>query len=208
MRVWWWGDMINNKYDLLELIKKSGAVREFQDKTISPQLIDKIIEAGIWGLSILGIQPWKIICVTKNKIIENITCIIDKTAKRIDKPFGTILKITAATIKNSKALIAIYNNKKAEERSQKYGETYASKANIAEIQCIGGVLQNMFLEANYLGLGCVWIDSPTFFDTEEINKVLKQNNQLIAFLALGYPKHGYIKRSKRAPYNQMVEIIK
>lgn len=193
--------------DILSLVKQSGAARKFKESKIHDELLIKILEAGRWGLSILGIQPWKLVCVKKRKLISDIGVATYRKSKEIEKPFSMILKLTSGTIKNSKALIAIYNNSKISERTEKYGEPYISRGKMAELQCIGGSIQNMVLEAYSLGLGCVWLDSPTFFSESEINKILNQNAELIAILALGYPVEE-VKRSKRADYNQMIEIIR
>lgn len=194
--------------DILNIIRKSGATRTFRKKLIADSIIKKIIEGGRWGPSILGIQPWRIISITNDKVKMNISRILSMTAEDIDQPFNIILKITSKTIADAKCLIAIYNNKKVVERARKYGEPYIHKSNIAEIQAIGGAIQNMVLETNSLGLGCVWLDSPTFFNENDINKTLRERGSLIAFLAIGYPTSKAAKRSRRAPYREMVKIIK
>lgn len=192
--------------DILELIKKTGATRKFKDKKISDKAIRKILEAGRWGLSILGIQPWKLVCVKRRKTREIIASVVHSKSLELDNFFENMLKLAALTIKKSKILIAVYNTKKVMERTKKYGEPYVTKARIAEIQLMGAIIQNMVLEASSLGLGSVWLDSPTFFNEKEINRVLKQDAELIAILVLGYPAQKN-KRSKRTKYDEMIEVI-
>lgn len=38
--------------DILNLIKKCATIRKYQNKPIPKKILDKIIEAGIWGSSI------------------------------------------------------------------------------------------------------------------------------------------------------------
>lgn len=192
--------------DILKLIKNTGASRNFETKEIANSLLVKIVEAGRWGLSILGIQPWKIVCIKRNHLIKKIAAVTRNKAKELENPFGTILKLTATTIEGSMALIAVYNNQRILKRTQKYGKLYKRKARVAEIQAIGGAIQNMILEASSLGLGSVWMDSPTFFNEKEINEILQENNELIAILAIGYPSKK-INRSVRTEYKDMVRII-
>jgi len=192
------------KSDILELIKKTGAVRKFKDEALSKEELEQILEAGRWGLSILGIQPWRFVTIENASLITNIANLVFETSKKIDKPFSLILKLTSTTIKNSKALIVVYNNKKVFERTRKYGKTYLDRARMAELQCIGGAIQNMILEANSIGVGCTWLDSPTFFNEQAINKVINQGGEIVAILSLGYPAET-ARRSKRAEYNDMIE---
>lgn len=193
--------------DILKLINDSGASRQFINKKIPDKLFLMIIEAGRWGYSILGIQPWTIVGTTRKDLIGEIADITFQRSLEIPKPFGLILRLTSQTIRNAPGLIAIYNNKKVSLRTEKYGEPYFSKARVAELQAMGGAIQNMLLEASSLGFGAVWLDSPTFFDSDKINKVLDKDAELVALIVLGYPMQR-TKRSKRSDYKDMISIIK
>ena len=51
--------------NLLNLLKNAGSVRKFTTKSISKTSIDRIIEAGKWGPSVLAIQPWFFAIISK-----------------------------------------------------------------------------------------------------------------------------------------------
>lgn len=188
-----------NKHSLLELIKTSGAIREFKDKNVPMPLINKIIEAGRWGLSVLGFQPWTLISIKNRKIIIMIARLLNEKSEHLENGVNIVLRVTSKIIKNANTLVLIYNNRKLEKRAEKFGSLYVKRAYIAELQAIGGVVQNMHLMTNNLGLGCVWLDAPTFC-ANEINAALNTNDELIAILAIGYPA---VKphRSKRQDNN-------
>lgn len=192
-------------YNLMDLIKQSGAVREFKDNDISTHDIDKIIEAGRWGLSVLGIQPWIFIPIRNRAVIAKLSNIFLEKSDDLVAGANMVLRLTAKIIKNSKLIIAIYNNQLLEKRAQKFGALYVKRAYIAEIQAIGGAIQNMILQTNELGLGCVWLDAITFC-SDVINTLLNENTELIAFLAIGYPA---VKphRSKREDNNVIKQFI-
>lgn len=194
-----------NTKDILHLIKTSGAVRRFKDKEVPDRSLNRIIEAGRWSLSILGIQPWRFICIRNKDTMRKIADAIYKGLDRVARPAGIISKLTADMMCKSAALIAVYNKRDVEKRVLKYGKSHLQRARIAELQAIGGSIQNIFLEANSLGIGAIWVDSPAFFE-EEINEVLKEKNELIAFVVLGYPKEKP-KRSKRKSIEQTVRKI-
>lgn len=180
---------------MLELIKKTGAVRKFRNKDIPNSKVDKILKAGIWSFSVLGIQPWHFICIRNKIAINKIANLLYKKVSLVPRPLGIIVKLTAKTINNSNLLIAIYNNAAISLRLKKYGHRYVKRGYIAELQSIGGAIQNMYLEASSLGLGCVWVDSPTFFE-KDINTILGEKKELVAFLVLGYSAE-HARRSRR-----------
>ena len=173
-------------HKLIDLIKQSGAVREFKEREIPTPLIDKIIEAGIWGLSVLGIQPWKFVPVKNKAVIAGLSKIVlDKSDNVVDGA-NIVLRVTSRIIQKAGAIIVVYNNQKLEKRAEKFGQLYVKRAYVAEIQAIGGAIQNMILQTNELGLGCVWLDAITFC-SKEINCFLKEDGELVAFVAIGYP---------------------
>ncbi len=182
--------------ELLDLMKRAGISRRFENKNIPESIIDKIIEAGNWGFSIMGVKPWNFVCVTNKEKIASIASVMLANSKSIPRTFGIIANLTAKTIANSNAIIAIYNNRRVSLKAEKYGGEYLKRVYMAELQCIGGVIQNMCLEAGALGIGFVWADSPAFF-SKEINSILEESDELLALLVLGYPNE-VIARSKRA----------
>ncbi len=183
-------------YDMLDFLKSFGAVRKFKKTNIPEKIINKILESGNWGFSILGVQPWNFVCIKNRKILNKLANVLVDNSYKIPRTLQIIVGITATTLKNSAVVIAIYNNKKVSQRLKKYGKSYSERGHMAELQCIGGSIQNMCLESNLLGLGCVWIDSPNFFE-REINTILDEEGELIAFLVLGYPNESP-HRSKRS----------
>jgi len=192
------------KRDILELIKKSGSVRKFTKKSIKQNIIKIIVEGGFWGPSLFGIQPWRFVVIRKRPIINKIASIVYMSSKKKPIAFAKLLEIAARIIMDSKVLIAIYINHRIKNGAAKYGVICMKKGWMAELLSAGASIQNMFLLSSSLGLGAVWLDAPTIF-SHQINKSLNEKNELIAFLALGYPDQK-IKRSYRS-YKQIVKFI-
>lgn len=191
---------------LLRLIKSSGAVRKFKDLTVPDEIIEQIVESGIWGLSILGNQPGYFVVIKNKKKIEEIADVTFQEYQDRESGPNMVLKVTARILRNVNLLIGVYNNRKMQSRVAKYGEYYSKRAHIAEIQTIGGAIQNMYLMTNGLGLRCIWLDAPTFCGSK-VNKILGVDKELIAFLAIGFSDEKNIKRSKR-DRDEMVEYLR
>lgn len=195
------GNMSGQSNMLLELFKRAGAVRKFIDRTIPDDFIKLILESGTWGISVLGVQPWEIICIKDKQTRIKLATVMLENAPFLPRPFEVVTRITAEILKNAGLAIAIYDTEAISNRAQRQG----LQGTLAEMQSISTAIHNMHLMAFELGLGSVWADSPSFVE-QNINPILKINKKLIAFLLIGYPAET-IKRSKRTQPLSEIKII-
>ncbi len=200
--------------DLLELIKGRYTVRKYKKKPISKKAIGKIIEAGVWASSVIGMQPWRFVVITDRLLNMKISNILIMKAEEVDS-VKNLLHTTAKTIANSPMIILVYNRniiKNIERNIFKIKKEYLKKKHIeiaekAEIEAISGAIQNMILVADTLGIKSCWNTIPLFCD-KEINDLLKAqiNHQLVALLTFGFPSET-TKRSPRRPLSETVHYI-
>lgn len=191
--------------DILKLIKNRKAIRKYQNKPIPKKIINKIIEAGIWGPSIHGIQPWKFVVVEKKLLIRRLSDLIVKRLKKTNIP-GFILFPTIRSFSDPKLIIVVYNTKELVNFTKKVNKEYMKFSVIAELSAISATVQNMILTAESLGIASCWLDTPLFCK-KEINKTLNTKDELMAVLTLGYADEGG-NRSPRKPLSGSVKYIK
>jgi nitroreductase len=197
--------------DILTIIKERRTIRKYQDKPIPKEIIDKIIEAGIWGPSVpsfLQIQPWKFIVVTRKDKIEKIGKIVLQKAQKSEISVRIMLNTAANIIKGARALIIIYNSKDLDKLKDKFKTIYSKFDKIiktAQLSAISAAIQNMILTAEAQGLGSCWLDTPLFC-RKELQKFLNSKEDLAAVLTLGYPAEEG-RRSLRKPFSETVEYI-
>ena len=129
---------------LLQLIKKSGAVREFKEIRVSNSAIEQIVQAGIWGLSVLGIQPWKIIPIKQRDVLDKICDALSVKSDEMAQGVNIIVRITSKIIKNSQVVIAVYNNSMLEKRAKKFGNL-RGKSPMTQKESIQHVLKNQMM---------------------------------------------------------------
>lgn len=79
--------------DALEAIKKRRSIREYKDKPVPKELLEKIVDAGRYAATARDIQPWEFIVITDPAILKKI---------------GEIASPNGNFISNSKACIAVY----------------------------------------------------------------------------------------------------
>jgi len=197
--------MVDKSKVILEIIKERKTIRRYKDKPIPEKIIRKIIEAGRWGPSIHGIQPWKFVVIENQRVINTLSQIVTKKLRKINAP-GFIFSPTINSLASCKSIICIYNTKSLFNFAKGLSGKYTLNAKIAELLAISGAIQNMVLTAESLGLGSCWLATPLFC-RQEISKLLNENNELVAILTLGYPQEKG-KRSKRKPLSETVKYIR
>jgi len=135
-------------------------VREFEDRDVPDEIIEKIIEAGTWAPSGLNNQPWRFIVVKKGE-------------KK-----GALAKLThyGHIIESAPVCILVFLDAKAS-----YDRT-------KDIMAIGACNQNILLGAHSLGLGGVWLGE-ILKKKSDVKELLQApaSYELMAVLALGYP---------------------
>ncbi len=147
---------------IFQAIKKRRSVREFLDRTVSWEDLAMIAEAGIWAPSGKNNQPWRFVIITD-----------DDTRNKIGE-----LTLYRHIISSCRALIAVYIDSQAMYDPMK------------DYMSVGAAIQNMLLTAESLGLGAVWLGQ-ILKNKKQVSTVLdvEDSFDLMAVLALGYPKH-------------------
>jgi len=87
--------------DLSELIKKRTTKRKFDDTPISDFVLKKIIEAGIFGPSILALQPWEYVVVLDKQIILKISDLLLRKSSKVSMGVGGLLYSTSKTVRSA-----------------------------------------------------------------------------------------------------------
>lgn len=181
------------------MIKKRCSIRRYQDRSIPKNILSKVIEAGIWGPSLLGpgFQPWYFVIIRDRSVIDLISSVLFEKSKKIGVGLNVILRISSETISNAPALIAVFNNSSLVNFATKLNNSHINFAKMAELCAISAAIQNMLLTAENFHLGTCWLDTPLFCK-KKIENILNVDYSLVAILTLGYPAEKG-RRSRRNP---------
>jgi nitroreductase len=146
--------------DIFKLIKTRRSIRKFTDKPVSDEIINNIIEAGMWAPSGLNNQPWKFAVIRETGLKSKISS----------------LTHYSKTVLSANVLIAVFL-----DRSQSYDRT-------KDVQAIGACIQNMLLYIHSLGLGAVWLGEILKNKGKVLELVgSSEDLELMAVIALGHP---------------------
>ncbi|HDM77694.1 MAG TPA: nitroreductase family protein [Deltaproteobacteria bacterium] len=161
---------------VLDAIFNRRSVRDYLEKPVPGELIKKIIEAGVWAPSGLNNQPWRFAVVQ------------DKNTK------SQIAQLTRyrTIIEKAPVIIPVFVDK-----DSMYNE-------VKDHQAIGACIENMLLAIHSLGLGAVWLGE-ILKNAEKVRLILDlpENLELMAVVALGYPKHTK-QKSSRKPLEEFI----
>ncbi len=147
--------------ELMDIIKGRRAIRDFSDKEISQDILNKILEAGLWAPSGSNIQGWEIYLITKIETIKKIKLLSPGV-------FGF-----------PKALVILCINTEKAKKGGNIGEKMA-------LMDLSMAAQNIMLMAYSLGIGSCPAVS---FNKSGIKVLLDMPEYLdpALMISLGYP---------------------
>jgi nitroreductase len=154
------GNKMRAKDPVIEAIRTRRSVRRFTREAVSDEVLNQILESGLWAPSGKNNQPWKFAIVR-----------------------DTVLKETLAALTHSRSIIqeapvcvAVFL-----DHSRVYDRT-------KDIQAVGACIQNMLLTIHSLELGGVWLGE-ILKNKEKAGELLGAGRELelMAVIALGHP---------------------
>lgn len=173
--------------DFLSLAKSRQSVREYCDRSVDRQLIDKCCEAARIAPSACNGQPWSF------HILDN----KDRIAGLRKKVFSGIYSISAWA-SNAPVIIAVAMHRPALGPGIG-GRITETQYNLIDVSIAA---DHFVLQATEIGLGTCWIG---WFNREELQKAFGLEDDLSVFflLTLGYPVNPNLRMKKRKPVNEI-----
>ncbi|MDA8105462.1 MAG: nitroreductase [Nitrospiraceae bacterium] len=157
--------------DILDIITSRRSIRKFEERKVSEDLLEKVLEAGRWAPSGLNNQPWRFAVIRDKKIREEMSG----------------LTHYSRVVKAADILIAVFM------------DSASGYHRVKDAQSIGACMQNMLLEAHALGLGAVWLGEIIKSDVQ-IRQLLGLGAELelMAVMALGHPAESLGPTTRKA----------
>jgi nitroreductase len=162
---------------LPEFIYKRRSIRKYQEKGISKEYIEKLIEAASWAPSACNKQAWKFIVIDNKEKIEALT----------SKGAASFLKNT------NNAILVLYDNRTDNIEYQDH------------IQSASAAIQNMLLMATSLDIAACWVCNlpPKAFLRDQFS--IPKYYDPIALISIGWPESN--KRPVRKRKFSVDELI-
>lgn len=164
---------------VLENIATRTSVRQYTDKEVSNEMVEKILKAGMAAPTAVNRQPWAFIVVNDPKLL---------------KELADSLPHAKMTAQASVAIVACGDS------------TKMLNGDAAEfwVQDVSAATENILLAAHALGLGAVWTGVyPNMDRAEAVRKILSLPSKFVPLdvIPIGYPAENPTPKDKWKPQN-------
>lgn len=165
----------------LELIKSRRTVRKFKPEPVPDNIIEKILEAGIWTPSHKNSQPWEFAIIgpqTRSRLNQLYHSVMEAVLNDPELPPPARAGILSLMDDFGGAtFMAAVLSRPAQDQLE----------SVENPITVGAAAHNMCLAAWEQGIGSVWLSIGGHPLAREILK-LKEGYQAVAVLAMGYPE--------------------
>ncbi|GAC1394527.1 MAG: nitroreductase family protein [Ktedonobacteraceae bacterium] len=195
--------------DLATLLRNRRSVRSYQQRPVTREQLEQILEAARWAPSPHGRQPWRFVVLTKQEAKLLLADRMGETWQHnleMDKQDAAIVTLrlekSRQRILNAPAIVipCLY----LEDLDHYPDEHRQEDEKTMAIQSIGAAIQNMLLMTYELGLDAGWMCAPLFCP-EVVCDALNLDTRLIpqALITIGYAAADP-KRRERLPLSSLI----
>jgi nitroreductase len=159
--------------ELMNTIQNRRSIRRYQEKTVSDEILNKLLEAARWAPSWANTQCWHFVVVKDSEIKKKIQEVVSPRNP------------SSLAIVNAPVLLVVCGQLK---RSGYYNGEYPTKFGDWFMYDLGLATQNLCLAAHDSGLATVIVG---LFDQDKVGEIikLKAEHELLVLIPLGYPDH-------------------
>jgi coenzyme F420-0:L-glutamate ligase / coenzyme F420-1:gamma-L-glutamate ligase len=194
---------------LATLLQSRRSVRKYQDRPVSRELIEQVIEAARWAPSPHGRQPWRFVVLTKQELKLQLADQMGSTWQQNLEMDGQDADLVNIRLEKSRqrilnAPVIIIPCLFLEDLDHYPDERRQADEKTMAIQSIGAAIQNMLLMAYDLGLDAGWMCAPLFCP-EVVCEALGLDQRLIpqALITIGYAAADP-QRRERLPLSSLI----
>lgn len=179
---------------LSDAIKYRRSVRDFTGETISPRILNDILEHAIWAPSPKNEQPWSLQVIGQPQCRELWDFAFMDLSKRfssgsISSDEWEMASCTIEAMKNAAAACFVVLDSDYENRnsSSQIWDIQATDSEVSDLLSLGMLAQNAMLRSYELGIGTLCIcDHFAFYDT--VARYLNEERPIVLGLLFGKAK--------------------
>lgn len=171
--------------EFYSLIANRESIRNYNPyRTIEPDVLKRILEAGRLAPSAVNFQPWQFWVITSPEILEKVrTCYSPAWFQEAPQILAVVGDINQTWVR-------------------KYDGYNSIETDLAIAMC------HLILAAENEGVATCWIEA---FQPDPLKNALglKDNQRVFAITPLGYPKESFVKQhnKQRKPMEELVRYI-
>ena len=174
--------------DALKVLLERRSIRKYRAVNVSDEVLQEIVEAGLYAPSGLNLQPWYFVVVRTPEKMTQVRAVMSVVALRfnpiLQKQFHDHPEVITetnnflVTLGGAPACVLVYADK-----------PYGAEGRDNVIESISAAIENMQLAAWNRGVGSCWIGAPNHVDCAGLFETgfAAGRGEFVAALTLGYP---------------------
>ncbi len=191
--------------ETLQTIYQRRSIRQFEDRPVSDELIQVVLDAANQAPSAHNQQSWKFVVIRNQKKLD-LARLVSQQAGGFPKPSSAILRMAGRSIASAPVVIAAMNTGTLIEHGTELFKIEAAASDdffrTMEIQSSAAAVENLLLAATALGIGSVWLGVLFLIKREILSFLGEAQGEFMAVIPLGYPK-----RETLGPKKQPLEYV-
>ena len=205
-----YNQFMESEKELHQLIRSRRAIRRYQDRPVSREVIERLLKTALWSPSAHNRQPWRFTVLTDIDVKERLAQVMGERLyqdRLIDgDPVEDIERDVARSrtrITGAPVVIVVFLSM---SDMDSYSDVRRSRAeHTMAVQSVAMAAQSLWLLAHDEGLGACWLCAPLFVpDLVRDLLSLPYDWEAQGLMTLGWPAE---KRSKtRRPWQDSVRF--
>ncbi len=177
----------------MDAIHTRRSIRRCTDQAVSPELIDRLLEAATWAPSAHNRQPWRFAVIMTQDAKEQLADRMGERLRADRRRDGDALDLIERDVRRShdrivSAPVVIAVCLSLIDADHYPDERRSTLEKIMAMQSVAAAIQNLLLAAHELGLGACWMCAPLFCP-EVVRAALQLPDdwEAQALITVGYP---------------------
>jgi len=205
-----YNQLMISEQDLHQLIRSRRAIRRYQDRPVSREVIVKLLDTALWSPSAHNRQPWRFAVLTDISIKASLAQTMGErlyqdrlTDGDLEEDIERDVARSHARITGAPVVIVVFLSI---SDMDSYSDARRCRAEyMMAVQSVAMAAQNLWLLAHAEGLGACWLCAPLFVpDLVQGLLRLPDDWEAQGLMTLGWPAE---KRSKtRRPWQDSIRF--
>ena len=170
--------------DLKEAVYSRRSVRKYNDKQISDEDLNEIIEAGLWAPSAVNLQPWYFVVCRSDEALKDLNEIMGGSIFGLTKVLNNRFKSNPEVIDETVNFVKSMGGAKTVILTFLQQEEYDEYT--AAVESAAAAMQNIVLTAYSKGISSCWLTAPLHVEKELRERFAPGKGHLLAAITLGY----------------------
>lgn len=174
--------------ELSQAILSRRSIRSYESTPVSDEVLEELLEAGIWAPSAVNLQPWYFVAIRSREQLQKLTEIMGVVSQRIEPNLKERFAKHPAVVEETTRFVRQMGGAPVCVLAFQYKPNY-DKTDSSIVQSVAAAIENIMLTAVEKGLGGCWLTAPleAAVGSELRDMFAPGKGPLVAMLTIGYP---------------------